>query len=105
MHLFHHPEDYEDELVTYLRVPKKCRERLRVDAHRGVSIGWGIHLVEGVLPGRAWSLLVAFFAFASLVFGCVWAIKKKDTQAAFGVSAWICALAVLIIGWCQAYLD
>ena len=25
MHLIHHPEDYEDELITYKRIPKKQR--------------------------------------------------------------------------------
>ncbi|KAI9701790.1 MAG: hypothetical protein M1836_001134 [Candelina mexicana] len=104
MHLFQHPEDYEEELVTYHRMPKKRGERLRVSKERGVKIGWGIHLVEGFLIGKASSLLVGFFVFASVVFGIVWSVKRKDVQAAWGVSAWICGMAALLIVWCQTNL-
>lgn len=97
LHLFKHPEDYDGELITYLRVPKKS-------GRLSIGTGWGIHLVEGFLPARVWMLLSGLFALASLVFGVVWAWKKQDVQGAFGVAAWICGLAVLSVGWLQAGL-
>lgn len=97
LHLFKHPEDYDGELITYLRVPKKS-------GRLSLGVGWGIHLVEGFLPDRVWMLLSGLFALASLVFGVLWAWKKHDVQGAFGVAAWICGLAVLSVGWLQAGL-
>jgi len=99
MHLFRHPEDYDGELVAYLRTPKK-RGRLEF------GVGWGINLVEGFLPERVWAFVVGFFALCSLVFAITWACRKgDDVQGAFGVASWICTLATLAVGWAQACLD
>lgn len=87
MHLFKHPEDYDSELITYLRAPKRSG-RLQL------GVGWGINLVEGFLADRVWLLVNDLFAFASLVFGIAWACEKNDIQGAFGVAQWVCMLAV-----------
>lgn len=97
LHLFKHPEDYDGELITYLRAPKKTG-RLHI------GVGWGINLVEGFLPERVWMMTTSFFALASLVFAIVWAYKRDDVQGAFGVAAWICTLSALVVGWLQACL-
>lgn len=97
LHLFRHPEDYDGELITYLRAPKKSG-RLRL------GVGWGINLVEGFLAERVWIGLSAMFALGSLVFGVVFAVKKHDVQGAFGVAAWIVTLGALAAGWLQACL-
>lgn len=97
LHLFKHPEDYDSELIAYLRSPKKSG---RLD----LGVGWGIHLVEGFLPERVWMLTMGFFSLASLVFGITWAAKKDDVQGAFGVAAWIVTLSALAIGYLQACL-
>ena len=97
LHLFKHPEDYDGELITYLRAPKK-------NARLNIGRGWGISLVEGFEAGKVWLMVSMFFALASLVFAIAWAWKRHDVQGAFGVAAWICTLAVLLVGWLQATL-
>ncbi|GAB1725995.1 hypothetical protein NU195Hw_g5428t1 [Hortaea werneckii] len=99
LHLFRHPQDYDGEMITYLRVPKKSGGRL------GLGRGWGISLVEGFEASKVWMMFCIFFAVGSLVFGAVWASKKQDVQGAFGVAAWVCTLAGLALGWLQASLS
>jgi hypothetical protein len=105
MHLFHHPEDYEDELITYKRIPKKRGMKLRVLDRTDVGIGWGIHLVEGFLAYKVWTLFTLIFILGSLVFAIVWATRKGDVQGAFGVGAYVCALSTLLTGCVTAYLE
>lgn len=105
MHLFHHPEDYEDELITYKRIPKKRGAKLRVCDSSDVGVGWGVHLVEGFLAYKVWTLFTAVFVLVSLVFAIVWATRKGDVQGAFGIAAYVCALATLVIGCGMAYLE
>lgn len=97
LHLFKHPEDYDEERITYLRSPKR-KGRLPL------GVGWGINLVEGFLAERVWVLVTSFFAIASVVFAVVWNIKEHDMQAASGVAAWVLSFGVLAVGWLQAYL-
>ncbi|KAI7188634.1 hypothetical protein KC363_g5343 [Hortaea werneckii] len=40
LHLFRHPQDYDGEVITYLRIPKK-------NGRLGLGRGWGVSLVEG----------------------------------------------------------
>ncbi|TKA35646.1 hypothetical protein B0A54_12614 [Friedmanniomyces endolithicus] len=80
LHLFKHPEDYDGELITYLRAPKKTG-RLQL------GVGWGINLVEGFEASKVWLMISGFFATGSLVFAIAWAWKKQDVQGAFGVAA------------------
>ena len=105
MHLFHHPEDGDDESLTCLRVPKKRREKLKICQQQGIGVGWGLHLVEGWLLNRIWILVSVLFVLGSLVFGVCWSILKHDIQGAFGVSGWILALAMVLVGTVQAQLD
>lgn len=99
MHLFLHPEDYDNEFITYARAPKKRNTRL------DVGVGWGINLVEGFLADRVWMLVMSFFVLGSSVFAVVWACKRDgDVQGAFGVASWMLTLAVLFVGWAQASL-
>lgn len=97
LHLFKHPEDYDGELITYLRAPKK-NGRLQL------GVGWGINLVEGFLADKVWIWMSAMFAIGSLIFSVVYAVKKHDVQGAFGVAAWIVTLGALAAGWLQACL-
>ncbi|KAJ4351897.1 uncharacterized protein N0V89_007241 [Didymosphaeria variabile] len=98
LHLFKHPEDYDGELIAYLRAPKR-RERLEF------GMGWGINLVEGFLAQKVWAVLIAGFGVGSAVFGILWTIKKDDVQGAFGVAGWIVTLAALVLGALQAWLE
>jgi hypothetical protein len=50
LHLFKHPEDYDGELITYLRSPKR-------NARLQFGVGWGINLVEGFLADRVWMVI------------------------------------------------
>jgi hypothetical protein len=98
LHLFEHPEDYDGELITYLRSPKR-RERL------DFGLGWGINLVEGFLAKRVWLTVMLAFGVGSGVFAVLWTIKKDDVQGAFGVAGWILTLAALVVGGLQAWLE
>ncbi|KAF7195595.1 hypothetical protein HII31_03189 [Pseudocercospora fuligena] len=80
LHLFKHPEEYDGEMIAYLRVPKK-------NGRLALGVGWGVHLVEGFMPNRVWMCVNLFFAFG-----------------AFGVAQWICSLAFFAGGWVQACL-
>ncbi|KAH7556370.1 hypothetical protein BM1_05804 [Bipolaris maydis] len=98
LHLFKHPNDYDGELVTYLRSPKR-RQRLEF------GMGWGVHLVEGFLAQRVWAFIVGICGLSSAVFAVLWAIMKEDVQGAFGVAQWILGIAVLMVGGIQACLE
>lgn len=87
LHLFQHPEEYDSELIAYLRTPKR-------DGKLHLGVGWGINLVEGFKADRVWMLVNAFFFLASLIFAIAWALSKRDIQGAFGVAQWLCMLAV-----------
>ena len=97
LHLFKHPEDYDGEIITYLRSPKK-HGRL----HLGV--GWGINLFEGFLADRVWMLVNVFLGFVSFVFAIAWALERTDVHVAFGVAQWICLLAAGMAGYLKACL-
>ena len=97
LHLFKHPEDYENEDIAYQRVPKR-NGRLQL------GVGWGINLVEGFEASKVWLLIISFFVLGSFVFGITWALIKRDVQGAFGVAGYICTLAGLLVGWLQATL-
>ncbi|KAL6702509.1 hypothetical protein ACN47E_001599 [Coniothyrium glycines] len=98
LHLFRHPNDYDGELITYLRCPKR-RERLEF------GMGWGVHLVDGFLAQRVWAFTMAVFGLGSVAFAVMWAIKKDDVQGAFGVAQWVLGIAVLLVGALQAWLE
>ena len=89
LHLFQHPEDYEHETLTYLRVPKK-------NGPLDVGKGWGINLREGFPAERVLVFMLIGFSLASLVFAIAWFFKAKhDIQGAFSVAQWICTIGAL----------
>jgi hypothetical protein len=98
LHLFKQPEDYDGEMITYLRSPKR-RARLET------GMGWGINLVEGFLAQRMWAVVMAFFGIGSGVFAILWTVKEGDVQGAFGVAGWVVTFAGLVLGSLQAWLD
>jgi hypothetical protein len=98
LHLFKHPQDYEGELITYLRSPKR-RQRLEF------GMGWGVHLVEGFLAQRVWAVTMGICGLGSAAFAILWTIQKDDVQGAFGVAQWVLGLAVLLVGGMQAWLE
>ncbi|KAL8963776.1 MAG: hypothetical protein Q9183_004969, partial [Haloplaca sp. 2 TL-2023] len=55
-HLFHHPHEANEKAITFLRSPKKRKQRLGVCPQIGTNIGWGIHLVEGYAITQIWLL-------------------------------------------------
>ncbi|KAI4934865.1 hypothetical protein J4E85_002726 [Alternaria conjuncta] len=98
LHLFKHPQDYEGELITYLRSPKR-RQRLEF------GMGWGVHLVEGFLAQRVWAVTMGVCGLGSAVFAILWTVRKGDVQGAFGVAQWVLGIAVLLVGGLQAWLE
>ena len=105
-HFFHHPDHANNESALILfRTPKKRKQKLTVYPTQGVSVGWGIHLVEGWAPKRVWLLILVFFLIGSIVFGICWSILKKDLQGAFAMSAYVVALIGLVLGTMTANSD
>ena len=98
LHLFKHPSDYDTELITYLRSPKR-RERLEY------GMGWGINLVEGFLAQKVWVCVMLAFGAGSGVFAILWTLQRGDVQGAFGVASWVVTLAGLVFGALQAWLE
>ena len=98
LHLFKHPSDYDGELITYLRAPKR-RERLET------GMGWGINLVEGFLAQKVWAFVMLAFGVGSAVFAITWTVRKGDVQGAFGVAGWVVGMAGMVVGGLQGFLD
>lgn len=97
LHLFKHPEDYDGELIAYLRFPKR-------NGRLPLGVGWGINLVEGFLAERVWILVSTFFALGSIAFAVSWTLKDGDVQGASGIAAWILSFSILVFGWLQSFL-
>lgn len=53
MHIYHHPEDADQETVCLTRFPKKVKERLRL-GETDLPIGWGIKVMEGMHWNKVW---------------------------------------------------
>ncbi len=104
-HLFHHPHEANERAITFIRSPKKRKQRLVVCPQIGTSLGWGIHLVECWAWTKIWLLSLTLFLLSSLVFAISWSVLKHDLQGAFGVAAYFVALVALGIGTVQAYIN
>lgn len=93
-HLFRHPEDFNDELIAYSRLPKS---RTRLDIGRG----WGLEFVEAMLQQRLRSALLAICLFGCIVFmvACMCntgsdllrPLKTAGVSAALGTLSLACA--------------
>lgn len=77
-------------------MPKKRGAVLRIGEGVYAEVGWGSHLVDGFLPYKVCCLFTSFFLLVSLVFAVTWAAKTSGIQGAFGVAAYVCALASLV---------
>jgi hypothetical protein len=103
-HLFYYPSHAHDRSITCRRAPKKRRRRLTVCPDKGTNLGWGIHLVEGIVLSRALWLLFAVFILGSLAFGVSWSLLKHDISGAFGVASWMVTFGGLAAALVQATL-
>ncbi|KAL8934869.1 MAG: hypothetical protein Q9216_005691 [Gyalolechia sp. 2 TL-2023] len=104
-HLFHHPHEANEKAITFLRSPKKLKQRLVACPQMGASVGWGVHLVEGWAVTKVWVLALVVFLLSSLVFAVAWSVLQHDVQGAFGVAAYFVALVGLGVGTLQAYIN
>lgn len=104
-HLFHHPDEANELGITFLRAPKKRRQKLSVSSQEGISTGWGLHFVESWAMLQIWILVLCVFGIGSLTFGVCWAVLKHDIQGAFGVAAWMTTLVGITCGVLQAFYD
>ena len=103
-HLFHHPHEANEKAITFVRSPKKRKQRLAVCPQMGTNIGWGIHLVEGYAITKLWLLALAIFLISSLAFAIAWSVLQHDVQGAFAVAAYFVTLAALGVGTVQSYI-
>lgn len=104
-HLFYHPHHANERPITFLRSPKKRKQRLAICPQEGTSIGWGIHLVEGWAMTRIWLLAFMMSILGGTVFATTWSILEHDIQGAFAVAAYFVAVAGLGVGTMQAYIN
>ncbi|KAL8784679.1 MAG: hypothetical protein Q9195_008940 [Heterodermia aff. obscurata] len=105
-HLFHHPEDANaQKSITFLRTPKKRKQKLIVCPQQGTRIGWGVHLVEGWVLKRVWLATLVVFVVGSVVFAVCWAVLEGDLQGAAGVGGYVVALMGLVLGTVQAWAE
>ena len=79
MHMYHHPEDAEDETFCLTRFPKRVKEKPQVPKHDGVRAGWGINYVEGMHRQKVYASGMVT-CLLSLSFGVAWTILKDDIQ-------------------------
>ncbi|KAL8626868.1 hypothetical protein Q9189_007437 [Teloschistes chrysophthalmus] len=103
-HLFHHPHEANEKAITFLRSPKKRKQRLAVCPQAGTNLGWGIHLIEGYAMTRVWSLAFVMFLVSSMVFAIAWSVLEHDVQGAFAIAAYVVALVGLGVGTLQTYI-
>ncbi|KAL8712595.1 MAG: hypothetical protein Q9220_003126 [cf. Caloplaca sp. 1 TL-2023] len=103
-HLFHHPHDANEKAITFLRSPKKRKQRLAICPQKGTNVGWGIHLVEGWAMTKIWLLALTMYLSSSLIFAVSWSILEHDVQGAFGVASYFIALSGLGLGTIQAHI-
>ncbi|KAL8948379.1 MAG: hypothetical protein Q9222_005435 [Ikaeria aurantiellina] len=103
-HLFHHPHDGNEKAITFLRSPKKRKQKLAICPQKGTNVGWGIHLVEGWAMTKIWLLALAMLFSSSLIFAVSWSVLQHDVQGAFGVASYCIALSGLGIGTIQAHI-
>ncbi|KAL8830148.1 MAG: hypothetical protein Q9170_005869 [Blastenia crenularia] len=104
-HLFHHPHEANEQAITFLRSPKKRKQKLAVCPQMGTNVGWGIHLVEGWAVTKVWLLALAIFLISSLVFAVAWSVLEHDIQGAFSVAAYFVAVCGMGVGTVQAFVD
>ncbi|MCJ1467445.1 hypothetical protein MMC07_006070 [Pseudocyphellaria aurata] len=86
------------------RLPKKLGDILPHSSDERLSVGWGIHIVEG--PN--WLLLTCTFIFMLLVSGVaavVWSVIREDVQGGLAIGAYLVTVQTAIMTafffWCQ----
>jgi hypothetical protein len=92
LHLFDSPfciDETEEEIFE--RLPKRTKGELAGTRSQRAK-GWGIYYEEGLDQLKIALLVFVVIFVASLLFGILWAVLKKDVQGAFGVAAWWVAM-------------
>lgn len=100
MHIYHHPEDADQETVCLARFPKRVKETLKLGG-ADMPVGWGIEFVEGVHWNKVWCFGFAIVA-VSLVTGVVWSCVRRDVQGGFGIAGYMMAFLTFMVGMLQA---
>lgn len=100
MHIYHHPEDAEQETVCLTRFPKRMKERLKL-GEAEMPVGWGIEFVEGIHWNKVWCFGFAIVV-VSFIVGVGWSWWKRDVQGGFGIAGYMMAFLTFMVGMVQA---
>ena len=99
MHLYLSPGCINpSQLWVYNQFPKRTRGPLTARPETPAE-GWGIHFREGRNWPKIWMVVLIVFFLASLIFGVVYAVLKKDAQTAFGIAGYWVTLATALLGY------
>ena len=104
-HLYYYPEHADDRFEVGESSPKKRRTRIRPSDPAKDRVGWGIHLEEGMLPGRILMWTSVIFVGGSIAFGISWTILEHDIQGAWGVAAWVLTLGGIVAMFVQFFVQ
>jgi hypothetical protein len=99
MHIYHHPEDADQETICLERFPKRVKERLKLE-QPSLQVGWGIEFVEGIHWNKVWCFGFVIIVL-SLIMGIVWSCVKKDVQGGFGIAGYMMAFLTFTVGMVQ----
>jgi hypothetical protein len=98
MHLYSSPGCIDpSQLWVYNQFPKRTRGRLTARPEAPAE-GWGVHFREGWNWPKIWAVVLTFFG-ASLIFGVLYAVLKRDAQSAFGIASYWIAAATILLGY------
>jgi len=100
-HLFEHPEHADVLPAIWRRIPRKLKSELKACPTRGSSLGWGLHLVEG-MEWFLFSVLGCAGFFLCLLVSIIWSVVKEDVQGGFSIGGFL--LAFFIFGGSMIHL-
>lgn len=93
VHFFENPTHASVLPDLYRRIPKKIATKLTPCQVTGMSVGWGIQIVEGVDTFMFFLCGCACFVVCLLV-AVVWSVSKQDVQGGFGMGGFLLAFMI-----------
>jgi hypothetical protein len=95
---------YHPRSVWMDRLPKKLQESIQSSCEP-LTIGWGIHIIEGPNHNTIFWMLVLFVCL-SLFASCIWTVLKGDIQGGFGIGAWMVSVpSVMMLAFVFKWSD
>jgi hypothetical protein len=67
-----------------------------IDPNEPLSMGWGIHIIEGPNKFAIYCATLCIILISGLV-AILWAVIRHDIQGGFGIGAWMTSVLGLIL--------